>query len=1024
MSQFYKGVHLSFVFFCTLILFCTLVQGYSQSVVTDSIIANKYYDLAIKKDYKGEFATSNTLLFKASKIFKNLNLHDHYIDCQYAVAWNFKNLGEFDKSDATALDAILYGKQNNLDPTYARVFLRILGQNKSHTGDYKAAEKYFLEGLRNTQTTTTSDSTFLGWLYNDLGNLYYRKHDLKKAIANYNRAILFKLSKSDFLITKGNIGMAYSDLNNYPRAISTLNDVINEEIKLHGKNSHRLVNHYINIGKCYIDIGDAYAALEYYEKSLLLCASNPNGPVVGKILDDIGVTYLHNNDYKKALVYFDSALHQVLKLFDKNYTELTHEYNNLAATYQALGDYEKALSYHNKSLQNSIINKDTFMIIRAYNRTAETKVAQKKYNEAMRILNGALRLSVRYSQPSETYVTYNILASVYAHYNDLSRAIENLNQGIQVLMPTFKPEGDYDLPNSADALVNSVLIELFIKKANYIKTLGFAKNEIKTLTAALATFELGIDLTSQLDNLYTNEQSRIDLHDNLASTVEDVIELCYQLFEKTTDSKYLEKAFYFSEKNKAVLLRQNFKHQYAMEFSDLPDSLCQKENDLKSLINFYKERLMKKLPEDQAILRGELFDLKSQYARLMDLFKTRYPKFYELKYKNDVTPVDKIQKVLPDRNSVMIKYFLGDSAYYIYVITKNEFKVHRIKNTGKIELSIQNFLTGINQRNQKLYADNAWYLYNALIKSVQLPKQINRLIIIPDGKLSYVPFEAFIKNPPENKNYAGLSYLLRDYVIQYHISATLMVENASQARPQQANVFGAFAPVEFNSSLNVSALVNSESEVKAAASLMDGDYMLRGQATEAIFKNTVSHYTVLHLATHTIIDDQNPLQSKILFFSAGDSLNDGVLHNYELYNIKLKAKLVTLSACNTGVGKITYSEGVMSLARAFMYAGSPGLIMTLWPTADKASQVIMNAFYKELATGKDRTDALRDAKLLYLSQSDEVSSDPFLWSSFVFIGDEAPQVEYRHVWLTIILLTILSGVAYIFWNRNYHRNKR
>ena len=485
MSPFCKNLYLFFL------LSYISVNGCAQSAISlDSTLAKKDYDEAIKKDYKGEFANSNTLLFKSSKIFKRLNLHDHYINCQYAIVWNFKNLGEFSKSEATALATLAYIEQNHLDAAYVRVFLRLLGENKSHVGDFKAAEKYFLEALHSTSLKNESDSIFLGWLYNDMGNLYYRKHAFKEAVFNYNQAILLKGDKSDQIIARGNVAMAYSAMGNYLRAISVLNEVVDEEIKLYGSNSHRLINHYINLGTCYSDLGDAYTALEYYEKSLILCASNPDGPIVGEILGNIGLMSLHSKDYKKAILYFDSALHELRKLFPENYPELTHEYNNLANAYRGLANYEKALSYHNKSLRNSVINRDTFMIIRAYNQTAEMKLAQKKYVDAMHILENAIRLSSRYSQPSETYITYHNMASIHAHNNDFSRAIKSLNMGIQGLIPTFKPTNEYSLPKSSDVPVSDILIELLTRKASYLKQLGYIKNDMRVQATALATFEL------------------------------------------------------------------------------------------------------------------------------------------------------------------------------------------------------------------------------------------------------------------------------------------------------------------------------------------------------------------------------------------------------------------------------------------------------------------------------------------------------------------------------------------------------
>jgi CHAT domain-containing protein len=182
-----------------------------------------------------------------------------------------------------------------------------------------------------------------------------------------------------------------------------------------------------------------------------------------------------------------------------------------------------------------------------------------------------------------------------------------------------------------------------------------------------------------------------------------------------------------------------------------------------------------------------------------------------------------------------------------------------------------------------------------------------------------------------------------------------------------------------------------------------------------------NQYRVIHLATHSIVDDENPSFSRLIFSAGSDSTEDGHLHSYELYNLHLNADLVTLSACNTGFGKIQEGEGIMSLARGFAYAGCPNIVMSLWPASDKATAHLMEMFYQGLAAGLSKDAALRKAKLQYLNEADALSANPYFWSSFVFMGEPSPLKTTMPVRGVVAIMAgsilVISGLIYFIRNR-------
>ena len=189
------------------------------------------------------------------------------------------------------------------------------------------------------------------------------------------------------------------------------------------------------------------------------------------------------------------------------------------------------------------------------------------------------------------------------------------------------------------------------------------------------------------------------------------------------------------------------------------------------------------------------------------------------------------------------------------------------------------------------------------------------------------------------------------------------------------------------------------------------------QATEGIFKDTARYYDILHLSMHTIIDNRNPMFSKLAFTSIDDSIEDGLLNTHEIYNMNLNARLAVLSSCSSGEGILQKGEGVMSLARAFMYAGCPSIVMTLWVVEDKSSISLMTEFYKELAKGRSKDEALRNSKLKFIEEENLTRVHPFYWSTYICVGTPEPLFYSVRNIILIISIIILAIVALILIKR-------
>jgi CHAT domain-containing protein len=201
-------------------------------------------------------------------------------------------------------------------------------------------------------------------------------------------------------------------------------------------------------------------------------------------------------------------------------------------------------------------------------------------------------------------------------------------------------------------------------------------------------------------------------------------------------------------------------------------------------------------------------------------------------------------------------------------------------------------------------------------------------------------------------------------------------------------------------------------EIRNISDIMDCRHFDAFDATEKAFKEEAPYYDILHLAMHTLINDEDPMYSQLVFTLNNDTVeeNDGLLNAYEIFNMRLSARMAVLSACNTGSGKMQKGEGIMSMARGFIYAGVPSIIMTLWAVEDRSGSVLMSKFYGNLHEGMEIDEALQEAKLQYLAGSDQLSAHPYLWSGYVSIGKTRALSD---TFSGFDLAIILSAVALI-----------
>ena len=490
-----------------------------------------------------------------------------------------------------------------------------------------------------------------------------------------------------------------------------------------------------------------------------------------------------------------------------------------------------------------------------------------------------------------------------------------------------------------------------------------------------------------------------------------------------------------------------------MEYGGIPSDLINQDADIIQKISAFTEFVLEEEnlenPDRNKIKNWEnaLFRLNQEHDQLIEFFENNYPDYYRLKYDARVLSSMEVRKEL-GRDEVVLEYSLTDSILFSYVISHDKTEMFQQKiDTGfrKLcldfynEITDQSFSYGVRETFSK-YAEKGHELYKILIQPIEKSIAEKNIILIPDGEISYVSFEALLTRPVDgNKfNYYHLPYLVLDHGFSNSFSATVHFTDSKIRRKTTKDIL-AFAPSYSNvnaQNIGFELLRQSDreqliripgvkEEVRKISSFMDADVYEDLSATETRFKEQASNYKVLHLAMHTILDDENPLYSKLAFTQMVDTIEDGFLHTYEIYNMQINADLAVLSSCNSGFGKLQEGEGIQSLARGFAYAGCPSILMTLWEVADNSTVEIMERFYYYLDKGFPKNEALRRSKIDFLANADHLKSNPFFWSSFVLVGDTRPiYLKESVVHLMNIGILLLPLPLLLFYYRRFKRNEK
>jgi CHAT domain-containing protein len=496
-----------------------------------------------------------------------------------------------------------------------------------------------------------------------------------------------------------------------------------------------------------------------------------------------------------------------------------------------------------------------------------------------------------------------------------------------------------------------------------------------------------------------------------------------------------------AQKAKAAILRNEITGNELLYSAGIPDSLRENQNRLTGNIAAYNNLVLeenRKISPDSskiALWKDALFDMNREKEKVTGSIEKIFPQYHDLIRKTEPVSLQLIQKQLK-KDETIVDYLLsnqyseGKRKLYIFLISSNRLDFSEqwldslfVKNAETIRKTTNPALsTGTQKDNFKSCTGALNYMYLNLIKPVEKLLTGNKLIIIPDEEIGWLPFDAFLKIGPGagQTDYEGLHFLIYDYTFSYGYSSSLLFNrNTSGLRGEEVYAFSPNYQKNSSSESSFSSIRGAGDEIGSIYKWFRGKNYNGEDASKANFISSLKNHAIFHLAMHSMTDSANSKYSYLMFDSHNLVRQEAKLYNYEISLTRIKSPMVVLSACNSGSGTLYFGEGLMSLARSFTLAGASSVIKTAWEINDESSAVIMNSFYMYLSKGKAKNEAMQLAKLEYLKKSSPSLQNPYFWAAYEVLGDISPVSRNRIKYVILISLSVIitAGFLAVYFKR-------
>ena len=1003
------------VFFLIFLCFAILTDSNAITAVSSS---NEYHPSELRKlnallkeqllneNYDLGKRTAEEIIRKAGTVDQeNSVISDSY----YYVGVYYMFIQDYDKAVKHLNQSVILKEALLIyDEIYAKALYN-LGAIYSRLGDFKRHKEYTLRSLEAEKQIYGAESTALISTYGSLitACIELKEYDRALDLADITYNIVNKDPSSadpNYLaFLYHNLGVLYNSISDYSRSRVFLERAEEYYIRSGKTTVEGYVNLMNSMSVAFRNLGLTEKSDQYYRKGISLAMENYSLQSF-LILSNYAISEGNSGNLSAGESVLSDLLSRVNSKYgpdSQNFHEVLSYYADYLRRFNV--DKERSLEYYRKCIAYFDKQGGSFLKFMVKEGCAILLSEKGEYEEAIGILNTLL-------------------------FNEVSGE----NAGNLFANP--------DIDNiTADKDFLGILRTKYRILKDYYRN----NPDRKILEAGAGTSELIISLLEKTRITISEEESRLLLGDRFRESYLDVIGDFYDLYNTDNNNYNLEKAFEYTERSKIAGLLTATRELKATQFH-IPSELADLERSLQQETAILNDRISgrsgRENPSEDilGIWKSNLFSTMRKRDSLIRVFEKDYPGYYSIKYNTRVSQPGEIPSVF-GRKSNYISYVASDTNIYINIINKRHHKMISVSVDSAFYAKIRKFrhllsMPGFSNAGNELreYHLIGYELYNTLIMPVRPFLISDRVVISPDNLLSYLPFETLpVRNPEsETLSYRDISFLMQELDISYTYSATFMAESIKH-RIQSENKVIAFAP-DYTEPLDIhsvfqkrqqtgnilSDLPYARHEAEYVSELLGGRLLLNDIARESVFKKEAGDYEIIHLAMHTVIDDNDPMYSTLIFSPEESGEDDRFLRTFEIYGIPLKAKMVVLSSCNTGVGKLFSGEGILSLARGFIYSGSESVVMSMWEIEDRTGTEVVKAYYDYLKRGYPKSIALKKARNKFLKTADQLRAHPYFWSALVIYGDNSPLFRPWWIYPALISAGLFLGILAYFYFRN------
>lgn len=827
------------------------------------------------------------------------------------------------------------------------------------------------------------DRQLVGNSFNDIGAARYSfLKDNANAISYYQKAESVRTAigdKAALARTLQAISLAYQRMDQPTLAILYTQKAADVSRDLGNKAG--VATNLLDAASLYSSIGRYPEALHQLEGARIAAAELSDRKILANVLNQRGNLYRDLGEFTLAIADYQAEVPIRQQAQDESGEAAT--LNNIGTLLHRLRKLDAANQYFEKALSLAEKSKDDQRVLEVESNLGMLQFDLGYYGKAEEYLLKAIRASRALQDKVVELNNLINLANLQNYAGRDSLAFANYNLALL----------------GAEALNNPALTWMpLLGLGDFYERRGDPTN-------ALSYYDRALDILEGIRLSLTSADLKASFWAQQRQYYEAIIHYLSTLYTRDKSKGYDLKAFTFAERAKsrafldllagaisgiqtptdsALIARQG------ALFSDLTQAQRQLE------IEKTRPRLDPKALQELNALASTR---KLEYENIEREINAKFPRYAELHNPQPVS-VTELQSSLLGDKTLLLEYSLGDSSTSLWAITKHTQMLYVLSPRDTLNQYIEMLrfaMTNPQSSDPSLFITAGNKLYQLLLSPVESYLRKNsKLIIIPDGSLHYVPFGALLTGKPASKNssFSTLPYLARTHQITYAASASVLKTIALRKASMQAKQFVAFGDPVFSSTsqTDLPRLPFTKEEVMNIAALFPvglAEVFLGPQATKekAREPGLLGSYRFVHFATHGIINERQPNLSGIALGKSEDSNDDGLLQASEIFNLKLNADLVVLSACQTGLGKLVQGEGLVGLTRPFLYAGSRSVMVSLWSVADQSTAKLMQRFYGNLVSLKqDRPEALQRAQLSFIQ--DARLAHPFYWAPFVIVGSQ------------------------------------